>query len=564
MEDLENRKEELEGKDQRIAEARKLFDFFLRALKNVMIYPQDNPVPLEFKKNLFTKFNDFLDKYGEFKIQVDSNDLLYENEVIHRDQSKDESIAFFMHRDGIREIRFTKGLPQEELNLFLEILKTGTKRLATDDDLVTLLWGNDFNYIKYEVVDEILSEELSYSLPDFSQPDLKNLYYSEIKLPETEEEKKVKEKKLEIFVESIKGFAKEEFADLNQLLTKDKNYDPLEETITVVVEMLSQEELSDFYETVGLIERGLDLLVETYDFKSAARMIEAMRDLQQRFSESSRERSERLKGMVERAGDKKRIEIVGEILNREEELNLFSVQDYLCSLSWNCISNLIDLLGELKAFSARKMVCRVLEKFGKENLELVGRGVYDPRWYVARNTLCILGEIRYSKGVEFIKSGIEHKDPRVRKEAIRALEKIDHPGSGSFLIPLLDDDLEKIRNMVVRLLAKWKVKEAIRPLLEIIKNKEFHFVDSEEKKELLSALAIIGEDQVIPNFRKILKKKSFLNRGKKIETKLLAIKALGGSSSLEAKALLEEIERKGNKSLREASGKALLRFKTVS
>ncbi len=559
MEKLEDKKEEQKEKEQKIDQVKRLLDFFLKALKNVMIYPKDNPVPSEFKKSLYKKFKDFFEKYGGFAIQIDSNSLLFDDEVVYQDQSKDESIAFLMHRDGIREIEFKQGLPEEELNDFLEIFKLGVKKVVPEDDLVTLLWGKDFNFIEYEVVDEILTEEVSYSPKFFSQPDFNRLYYSEIELPKTEEEKKTKERKVQVFVENIKEFASEEITGLKKLLVIDQEYHPLEAVISVFVEILNQEELTDFYETVGLIENGLDLLIETYDFAPACQIIEAIKELEKKFSGISKERSERLKSAVERAGDKKRIEIIGEILNREKEIDLFSVQDYLCSLYWNSISNLIALLGELKIFSTRKMVCRVLEKFGKENLELVGRGVFDSRWYVVRNTLCVLGELKDKRGVEFINFAIKHKDPRVRKESIRALEKINDPGSGAALISLLDDNLEKVRIMAVELLARWKVKEAVKPLLELIKKKEFHYIDFEEKKQLLSALAKIGKDQVIPFYKKLLKRRAFFNRKKKIETKILAIKALGALNSLKAKCLLKEIKRKRNKALQEASAKALVK-----
>lgn len=568
MEELEVKKERLE-KEQEINEAKKLLDFFLKALKNIMIYPEDNPIPFEFKKGLYKKFKDFLEKNGEFKIQVDSTNLLYQNEVIYHDQSKDvrmhqeKSIAFFIYRDGIREIKFEMGLPEKELNSFLEILKLVVKRLVPEDDLVTLLWGKDFNFIKYEVVDEILAEELSYSTQVFSQPDFEKLYHSEIDLPETEEEKKVKGEKVKIFVENIKAFAEGEITDLNKLLAMDQKYHPLEATISVFIEILNQEELPDFYEMVGLIEKGLDLLIETYDFASTYKIIEAIKQVEQRFSGISKERSERLKIAVERAGDKRRIEIIGEILNREKKVDLFSVQDYLCSLYWNSISNLINILGELKTFSARKMVCRVLEKFGRENLELVGKGVFDSRWYVVRNILWVLGEIEDRRGVEFVNFALKHEDVRVRREAVRILEKIGDSNSGTALIPLLDYDFNKIRIMAVKILAKWKVKEAIKPLLEIAEKKEFHNIDIEEKKELLLALAIIGQDEIIPFFRKLLRKRAFFNRGKKIETKILAIKALGVLNFLKAKNLLTEIKTKRNKILKEASAKALAKLELL-
>ena len=45
--------------------AAQLLNFLVRVLKTLTLYPQNNPIPQEFKKNLFTRFTQFLEKYTE-------------------------------------------------------------------------------------------------------------------------------------------------------------------------------------------------------------------------------------------------------------------------------------------------------------------------------------------------------------------------------------------------------------------------------------------------------------------------------------------------------------------
>jgi len=564
-------KEEFSGEKPESLLVRQLLDHFIRALKNVMIYPKDNPVPLELKKNLFKKFTDFFENYDELKLKVTSSQLRYGEEVVYEDQIKEEGLAFALYRDGIREIGFKKRVSLEELSEFLEILKLGIKRVTPEDDLVTLLWGKDFGCISYLVVDEFLSEDVSLSPIPITSPDFEKIYYSRIDLPEPAEAEKIIDEKIRIVLNNIKTFAHQEIENLNLLLKKDEEYRPLETTLNILEEILNQPgELSDFNETIGLVEKSLDFLIEQANFSSAYKILEKLKEWERTQRELSPPRGKRIKEAIDRAGDGRRIKNIGEVLNfaigesasggKEEKIDLYSVQDYLTSLNWNAVSNLVDLLGDLKTFPLRKMLCKVLEKVGVDHLEIVGKGVYDSRWYVVRNVVSILGGIGKEKGLDFLKPALKHNELVVRKEALRSLEKIGGAKAGPMLVFLLDDPSPKIRLSALSLLTKWKVQEAINPLLKAVEEKDFIFMEEEERKDILFALAKIGEDKVVEHFKRWIKKPAFLNRKEKIYTKVLAIKALGQINTPKGVAFLKEVSKKSNKALRDASQKALGRI----
>jgi HEAT repeat protein len=566
-------KEEFSGEKPEFLVVRHLLDHFIRALKNVMIYPKDNPVPQELKKNLSKRFTDFFENCDELNLKVTSSQLRYGEEVVYEDQTREEGLAFALYRDGIREIGFKKKVSLEELSEFLEILKLGIKRVTPEDDLVTLLWGKDFGGISYLVVDEFLTEELSLSPTFIPPPDFEKIYYSRIDLPESPEAEKIIDEKIKIVLNNIKTFAHQEIENLNLLLKKDEEYRSLDTTLNILEEILSQPgELSDFNETVSLMEKSLDFLIEQANFSSAYKILEKLKEWEKTQRELSPPRGKRIKEAVDRAGDGRRIKNIGEVLNfgigepasggKQEKIDLYSVQDYLTSLNWNAVSNLVDLLGDLKTFPLRRMLCHVLEKMGQEYIEIVGKGIYDPRWYVVRNVVNILGGIGKEKGLDFLKPALKHNELVVRKEALRSLEKIGGAKAGQLSVSLLDDPSPKIRLNALSLLTKWKVKEAIEPLLQIVEDKEFIFMEEEEKKIILFALAKIGEDRVIDHFKRWIRKPAFFNRKEKVDTKILAIKALGQINTPKGVAFLKEVSKKNNKALRDASRQALSRVES--
>jgi hypothetical protein len=80
---------------------------------------------------------------------VQQADLLYNGSSIYNNPSKRDSLAYRFHRDGITEIEFTEGVTPPEINAFLDVLARATEPRGADEDLVTLLWEQEFSHIRY-------------------------------------------------------------------------------------------------------------------------------------------------------------------------------------------------------------------------------------------------------------------------------------------------------------------------------------------------------------------------------------------------------------------------------
>ena len=77
-----------------------------------------------------------------------------------------ETLAGLLHKDGLRSLKFTAGAETEEIERLLGVIRRA--RVLTDDDvddLVTILWNEDFEFISYEL-DPTLSEPSAITRPE--------------------------------------------------------------------------------------------------------------------------------------------------------------------------------------------------------------------------------------------------------------------------------------------------------------------------------------------------------------------------------------------------------------
>ena len=565
--DLKSDLNELQGQsNELIKAAQEVVNLLIKAIKIFCIYPPDNPIPKEFRHNLFRKLTEFLEENEELKLRIDQSRLLFEDKVILKEEKKDEGVAFALYRDGIRELSFHKGLEQEELFSFLEAITSCLKSSLPEDDLVTLFWEKDLPHIKFSAVDEFLTEDIS----DLPQPtgtkDLKQLYYSEIDL----EESKTKEVELpariqvERFLRDLDLVPQQELNELKFLLEKDKSFEPLKEMFFILKEVLSgDKEFSDFSETVLLLEKLLDSLVGQENFYLASEVLLLLKNLEEAESEAGQtRRAERIKEALNRAGDKERMKTLTQILNQNPRLDLFSARKYLSLLGRNTVPHLVDMLGELENFATRSMVCTVLENWGEKSIELLSKGVYDRRWYVVRNIVGVLGRIGSPLAIPYLKRTIGHEDLRVRKQTLEALSRIKGEEVTSILLSILEDPEEKLRVRAARFLGERPSQEAFEFISNLVSRKDFRDKSPEEKKVLLETLAHTGKDEAVNLFKKMVLKKTWFKKEKQKETSYLALKTLASVNTPSSLEAMKEISKYGCKKNRQQANQLLEKLHT--
>jgi len=557
--------------DEEFILARDLTSAFVKAVKAFRFYPPDNPTLKGFKEQLLRRFQFFLNKYQSFVIQVEEYVLTFKGKAIYENKDVKTSLAFLLYKDGLREIRFMKGLEEWEVQGIIDIIKRSDNINQLEDDIVTLMWEKDFEHISHLATDEFL-EETPVIVPENIDQFRKNLIFKPLShhvevdpAEEGSEEEGDLDEIVSKVVEEAAPFVSDRsvyFLTSNEVegLRRDveAEIDPafIFNVLDILFEILALEkEPEPYQDAVNILIKALDAFLTLGEFTKATDLLKRVNIVLKTY-ELQDWQIETIQKIILEAGDEVRIARIGKVLDRED-VPLEDVNAYLSLLQKNSITPLIKLLGELKNSKTRRVFCDALSGIGKNAVDLITPFVDDRRWFLVRNITYILGRIGKEQSLPYILKAFNHEEIRVRREAVQALGLIGGSKAVGLLVKALTDNDVRIRCMAAINLGKVGKEAGLIPLLEVVQSKDFYKREPVEIKAFFNAIGMAGSNEAVSILEQFLERKSWFGRGTTDEMRLGAARAMAMIGTPEAKAILEEGRRSKDESIRDACAQAL-------
>lgn len=518
----------------------------LKAKKTLKIYPSNNPIYVKAAEESFQKFDRFLKLNNELQLNFRQSEVLYNNQQVYFNSQKDDNIALFFFKDGIKEVSFMNGLTQKEYEDFMKILSTDFENVALDDDIVTLLWEHDFEHIKYVVDEDILSDDEEEDREKICQK-IKNDLYTDDDLEKAYQEGCNTTEKEE---SNLVPINEHEIKLIISEIQKEETYSKVDKVIIILAELIYHtKEKSLFNDIVGFTEHAITYCIKCGDFKRASSIIKTIKDISKDKSLGD-DNIQTLSRIFSTISSEPCIREIGIILDGETEIENDALMSYVRHLDTTSMPVFITLMGELQSIRGRRLIIDILSIIGKLDMETLSKGLYDSRWYVVRNVITILGKIADAKAVEYLTKPLSHPDQRVRKEAIKTLGSIGSSNILPHIKTVLSDEDPTLRIYAARILGTIKTDAAKRILLAENSKKEFIDKDFTEKKELFDALTHWQDQDVKDFLLGTLNRKKFWRRKKNNETRACAAYAIGVIGFKEAMPYLEKTQTNKNKTLR--------------
>lgn len=161
----------------------------------------------------------------------------------------------------------------------------------------------------------------------------------------------------------------------------------------------------------------------------------------------------------------------------------------LQSLGPRAVNVLVDLLSEADEPARRRTLIDVLAQVADRSPEPVVERMRDPRWYVVRNLVLVLGKTRRADVAPALERAFGHGDHRVRVEALRALAAVHHPGLQRLVARALRDPHELVRHSAIGILGVQGSPESERMLIGALTGGK---ADLGEKQRIVK---LLGESQ---------------------------------------------------------------------
>jgi HEAT repeat protein len=175
----------------------------------------------------------------------------------------------------------------------------------------------------------------------------------------------------------------------------------------------------------------------------------------------------------------------------------------------------------------RKALATALVAVGEPAVAPLLAMLKDERWYVVRNMVSIIGELRCTECLSALKKPLYHHDVRVRKEAIRAVMKTGGEPAEALLIALLEEPDEGLVRHAILSLGLMRSRQALPTLLKFLERRDLLLKGLEVKKELLAAVGRIGDRRATGQILRMLGTRGWPVLGRWLELKVAAASALG-------------------------------------
>ena len=532
--------------------AKEVIQAILKSKKILRMYPENNPVYVKTLEDAYNKFKEFFYYNEELQLKIKQNEIYCGAEQVYSSSEKDDNLALFFFKDGLREITFKKGLTSEEMEAFLTVITLDFDTEVIDDDIVTLFWEKDFQNIQYVVDDAVLADEDDYNSAvveeikeESNSPDHLMKAYEDA----FSESDKLKEA-------SIIPLSDKDLQALLKEFEKDSQ-ERLGKLVNILFEMMYLAETRQEFEDISLF------LMNSVDYGVLQGDINIVTDILSRLKTllENKNISADIKKYIEKillfAGSEAVINHIGELLDSGQDIDEKAFDDFVRFLDKNAIAPFIKILGELKNIHPRKIVINALTYLGPKDIILLSSGLNDTRWYVVRNIIHILRKIADKRAVDFLLKTVKHGDNRVKIEVIRALGELGGAGVIIALREALDDPEVQVRIAAMKALGNITSEAAKRIILDKIKDKNFKDKEFDEKKDYFETISKWKDEEIFDFLVSTLKKKTFFGSAKNDENRACAAYSLGLLGNKAALNILAKCRNESSKLIKEFSFAAI-------
>jgi HEAT repeat protein len=510
------------------------------------MYPSNNPIYIKTLEESYNKFREFFHYNNELQLKIKQHEIFFGTEAVYSNFEKEDNLALFFFKDGLREITFKKGLTIDEIETFFGVITLDFDSEVIADDVVTLFWEKDFQNIHYVVDEVVLADEEDYessavkeATEETNEPDnLIQAYKDAVK--ESEIKKEI----------SIISLTDDDLKDLLVEFEKDSR-EKTGKMVNVLFEMMYLSETRKEFEDVS------SFLMNCIDYSIINGNINMVTDILYRLKvlldnkNISDEIKTQLKKIILFAGSDTIINRLGEIMDNGQFIDEKAFDDFVKFLDKNAIIPFVKMLGELKSIHSRKIVIEALTYLGPKDLVLLSSGLNDSRWYVVRNIIHILRKIGDKRAVDFLLKTVKHGDSRVKIEVIRALGELGGPGVVIALREALDDPEVKARVAALKALGNIGSEAAKRIILDKIMDKNFKDREFDEKRDYFETVSRWKDKEVFDFLVSTLKKKTFFKSTKNDEIRACAAYSLGLVGNKDALNILNKYKNESSKLIKE-------------
>ncbi|MGH7216763.1 MAG: HEAT repeat domain-containing protein [Nitrospiraceae bacterium] len=581
-----------EQADPELTSVKRVLNLLDKTAKSSRTYGSTNPVAQKFFQQLFEGLTAHLTTYSRLAFLIQRSELYFNGEVVYRSEqeSSNESVAFKLYADGIRELAFLEGLSAEDLSFLLDSLWDSLDPEDNDDDIVTRLWSKNLSTITVVTAEEVAKASTGgdvFALPlggvmEESETSLRDLLDREQArtrkgggagleegdgseagdggMPAGERTGGGTNRQASRFKSGHAGYevSDQELAELAKEVEAESARDNMTYLLDMLTAILASEKspviLTKLFDLWGNILDALTAQGKWTQLDSVLGLLHATAEVR---PDLGADHKKQLAAILDNLGRPERVKMIETYLNKIPDATIAGLPAVLLSMTSAAVPALCTLLANLETPAHQAIVGEAIETLAKDQPDHVLRGLSDRRPRFVKNLLAILLKWNNPRFADAIEKLVRYPDIQVRKEVVRAIGILRPNGNGMKLIAFLYDTEESVRFTALKLLMTGQYTAPYSTWSPLVSADIFMDRALSEKRGVFQAMRATCGDEVIPFFENLITERSWTNRKKKEELAVLAAETLGKLASPAALTILELGQKKGGAPVRQACTAAL-------
>jgi hypothetical protein len=542
-----------------------LINGLVKALRAYHMYLPNNPIYQRASENLRIAFQPIWGVLDELVLTVAETDFVWEEQVVYHQLNKAESIAWGLFKDGMRSLAIRRGAEVEELPRFLETINRA-RFLPTDagDDLLTLLWEQEFEFIQYKFME--FFGDAGVGLPE--QTGSYNATGQEAEAAARDRKAAAAQEApprpkgvidLEEFDSTLYFLDEREINQVAAAVEDEYRRDVRMSALNVLFDLFeSQTVEATRGEILGTLESLFPNLLNARDFRTAATILRESRLLAQRSPDLAAAHAPRLDGFVAKLSEPA---IVSQLIQSIDEVPALAgeatVAEVLGELRASALEPVLTWIPTLASPALRQVLEGVADRLAEAHPTEVLRILRSPQSEALAAGVALCGRLQLTQTVAGLGETITHPEPAVRLASVQALAQLGTPAALTFIEKSLEDEDRAVRLAAVRVVGGRGYKGAQKRIEGMVLGKAVDDMDLTEKMAFFEAYGSIAGASGLKPMSALLLPRGLLRMKEASETRACAAIAIGKIRTPEAREILQRAAEDKDLVVRNAVSRAL-------
>lgn len=540
-----------------------------KAVRAFQLYQSNNPVYQRFVQAAVAAFSRLWERTPSLHLTVEEHAFCWGEERFPMGEGR-ESLAYQFYKDGVRYVTFLPGF-EAEVEKFLAVLQRARQlEPLGGDDLVSLLWEEDFVSFQYGYVD-VLAQQLP--LPEPGGVPIRPVDRRELELevgagaaaaeldgaPGAAATDALTTVTRDDFAETLFFLDETELHQLQQEADLEWHREVRSDVLAALFDRLEDGSPARQDEILGILRQVLPSFLSRGDLHSSALVLRELDGLLEAgvLGPAQRERVENL--FTELSQPAVVSQLIGVLEQGGEGPEVEDLGLFLAHLRPEALPVLIAGAVRIAQAAVRERLEAATDRLAEQHPHGLKALLASDDPVVAAGAARAVGRLRLTAAAPDLEQLIGHAETHVRKAAVDALVALRSSAAVGGLERALEDGDRDVRIAAARGLAALRYQPSRERFEQVLTSRWVRESDLTEKIVFFEAYGTLGGAESVRMLDGILNGRGFLRRRAPAELRACAALALGRINTPAARAALERAAADSDTVVRSAVSRALRR-----